>query len=213
MRLVCISDTHGDHEEVELPAGDVLIHAGDVTGHGTESETRSFFNWMAKQSFDHKICIAGNHDTFMEDEPVATQHLASEANVSLLNASGVQIDGINFWGSPITPRFMHWSFMLDEGAPIEAHWQQMPANTDVLITHGPPYGVLDVVIRDGMPDEAVGCHALLNRISEVKPKLHLFGHIHEGFGSKQVDSVLHRNISTMNRHYQIANEPQVIELS
>lgn len=213
MRLVCISDTHGDHEHVNLPVGDVLIHAGDVTGHGTEAETRSFFNWMSAQSFKHKICIAGNHDAFMEDEPETTREIADNAGVSLLNASGVEIDGVRFWGSPITPRFMHWSFMLDEGAPIEEHWQQMPLNTDVLITHGPPYGVLDVVIREDMPDEAVGCHALLHRIGEVKPKLHLFGHIHEGFGSKQVDDVLHRNISTMNRHYQIANDPQVIDLT
>ena len=213
MRLVCISDTHGDHESVSLPAGDVLIHAGDVTGHGTENETRSFFQWMSKQSFKHKICIAGNHDTFMEDDPVTTAQLAIDSGVSLLNASGVEINGVHFWGSPITPRFMHWSFMLDEGAPIEEHWNQIPLNTDVLITHGPPFGVLDVVIREDMPDEAVGCRALLQRISVVKPRLHLFGHIHEGFGSRQVNDVLHRNISTMNRHYQIVNDPQVIDLT
>lgn len=213
MRLVCISDTHGDHEKVTLPSGDLLIHAGDVTGHGTEAETRGFFDWFKSQPFEYKICIAGNHDTFMEQEPEMSRQMADDAGVILLNDSGVDINGFSFWGSPITPRFMDWAFMADAGADIETHWNQIPTNTDVLVTHGPPYGILDEVVREGMEKEHVGCPSLLSRIALVKPQIHVFGHIHEGHGSELINGVLYRNVSTMNRHYQIANDVQVIDLN
>ena len=213
LKLVCISDTHGDHEKVPLPSsGDVLIHSGDLTGHGTEEETLAFFQWFGMQTFEHKICVAGNHDTFMEQDPIASQQMADNAGVVLLNDTGCLVDGVSIWGSPITPRFFHWSFMRDPGADIEAHWNLIPSNTDVLITHGPAYGILDQVDRENGDKEHTGCPSLLEKIQEIKPKFHVFGHIHEDYGRVEIGSVSHCNVSTMNKYYQICNEAQVLQL-
>lgn len=211
MKLVCISDTHGDHEKVTLPSGDVLIHAGDLTGHGTEEETQAFFRWFGRQAFDYKICVAGNHDTFVEQDPIACQQMADSVGVVFLNDTGCSIDGVSFWGSPITPRFFHWSFMRDPGADIEAHWDLIPTDTDVLITHGPAYGILDQVDRENGDKEHTGCPSLLKKIQLVKPQFHVFGHIHEDYGRVEEEGVSHCNVSTMNKQYQIQNEVQVLE--
>ena len=123
MRLVCISDTHGDHELVTLPEGDVLIHAGDISAHGTADGTRKFIDWFGRQAFKHHIFIAGNHDAFCESDPQQTQQWSKDAGVTWLNDSGCVIEDTSFWGSPITPRFLHWSFMRDPGEDIEKHWK------------------------------------------------------------------------------------------
>ncbi|MFK7852578.1 MAG: metallophosphatase domain-containing protein [Granulosicoccus sp.] len=212
MRLVCISDTHGDHEQLELPPGDVLIHAGDLTAHGKREETQAVMRWLGAQKFAHKLCVAGNHDDFMEDDPESTANYASESGVVLLSDSGISIDGVSFWGSPITPRFLDWSFMRDPGAPIEAHWDLIPDSTDVLITHGPPYGILDEVIRKDGGLEHAGCPSLLKTVRSIAPSFHLFGHIHEGRGRFGENNVSFCNISTMNEHYQITHPPVVIDI-
>ncbi len=213
MKLVCISDTHGDHEQVVLPAGDVLIHAGDLTGHGTRAETQAFMEWFGRQDFAHKLCVAGNHDTFMESDPVLAAEFARDNGVCLLNDSGCRVGGLNFWGSPITPRFLDWSFMRDPGAPIEAHWNLIPEDTDVLITHGPPHGILDQVLREDEQYEHTGCPSLLERIREISPLVHLFGHIHEARGRVDADNLSYINVATMNKGYCIEHEPVSIELS
>ncbi|MFK7994966.1 MAG: metallophosphatase domain-containing protein [Granulosicoccus sp.] len=212
MKLVCISDTHGDHEGLELPDGDVLIHAGDLSAHGRRSETLDFMKWLGSRGFDNTLCIAGNHDTFMEEEPLATQQFAEDNGVLLLNDSGCQLGGLQFWGSPITPRFLHWSFMRDAGEDIEAHWNQIPLNTDVLITHGPPYDIMDQVRRSDGQFEKTGCPSLLERVKLVSPSVHIFGHIHEGRGTHSEDGITFHNVSTMNEFYQRTYLPVVIEL-
>ncbi len=212
MKLVCISDTHGDHRKQPLPNGDVLIHAGDITGHGTEQETIDFFQWLGSRPFEHKLCIAGNHDSFMEENPAVGAQIAEDNGVTLLNDSGCTINGVSFWGSPITPRFLHWNFMRDPGAPIEAHWNLIPDNTDVLITHGPPIEIMDIVERDDGVRVHTGCPSLLQRINAIKPKYHIFGHIHEGYGRVDIDGVAYCNVSSMDKGYVIANDAHVIEL-
>jgi len=212
VRLVCISDTHGDHEQIELPAGDVLIHAGDLTAHGKQEETHSFMRWLGAQDYRYKLCVAGNHDTFMEDDAQAAAQFALDSNVVLLNDSGLTIDDVSFWGSPITPRFMNWSFMRDPGAAIEAHWNLIPDTTDVLITHGPPYGILDKVIRSDGELEHVGCDSLLSRVRAIAPTFHLFGHIHEGRGRVDENGICFCNVSTMDERYRIRHLPVVIDV-
>lgn len=213
MKLVCISDTHGDHEQLVLPAGDVLIHAGDLTAHGTQLETLAFMRWFGQQDFAHKVCVAGNHDTFMESEPALAAEFARENGVCLLNDSGCRIGQLTLWGSPITPRFLNWSFMRDPGESIEAHWNLIPKDTDVLITHGPPHGILDEVIREDKEFEHTGCPSLLARIREVSPLVHLFGHIHEARGRVDADKLSYINVATMNKGYRIEHEPVSIELT
>jgi len=212
LKFVCISDTHGDHEKVSLPPGDVLIHAGDLTGHGSKEETEAFFSWFGMQSFKHKICVAGNHDTYVERDPVACQKMANDAGVTFLSDSGCNIEGVSIWGSPITPRFWNWSFMRDPGDDIEAHWNLIPADTDVLITHGPAYGILDLVDREGGASVHTGCPSLLKTIGIVQPTFHVFGHIHEAFGMEKHGDVSYCNVSTMNKHYEISNAPVVLQL-
>lgn len=212
MKLVCISDTHGDHAGVTLPRGDVLVHAGDVTAHGTQADLVRFLDWFGATGFAHRICIAGNHDRVAEVDRAGARRLAATRGVHWLDDSGVTLDGVRFWGSPITPRFHDWSFMRDPGPDIERHWSMIPEDTRVLVTHGPPGGLLDEVDRPLGASEHAGCPSLLARVGVVRPEVHVFGHIHEGYGSVERDGVRYVNASTMNNAYRIANAPVTIEL-
>jgi len=190
VKIVCISDTHGDHTQVSLPHGDVLIHAGDITAYGTREDYLRFLDWFADQPMKHKIFIAGNHDTFLESDPEAAAAAASSKNVVYLNDSGVTVDGVKIWGSPITPQFHDWSFMRAAGEEIERHWSLIPADTH----------------------EHTGCPSLAAKISEIKPAYHVFGHIHEAYGESIVHQTTHLNVSTMNMSYKIQNAPVVINI-
>ncbi len=212
MKLICISDTHGDHIEVQLPDGDVLLHAGDITGHGTKADYSDFLDWFAAQPHEHKVFIAGNHDTFLEEQPDTALQMATDAGVHYLNDSGIEIDGIRFWGCPITPRFFTWAFMRDPGKDIEKHWDLIPQGTDVLVTHGPPLGILDEVQRTPEATEPTGSDSLLDRILNIKPQYHIFGHIHECYGRASFMQVEFANVSTMNRFYKIENEAVVLDV-
>ncbi len=209
MKVVCISDTHGDHDVVQLPQGDVLVHAGDITAHGHEADLQAFLSWFSAQPFEHKIFIAGNHDTFLEQAPQRSAELSQDAGVHYLNDSGVVISGVHFWGSPITPRFFDWSFMRDPGDDIEKHWRMIPDSTDILITHGPIWGVLDLVERSADLSENTGCKSLAKVVERVRPQFHVFGHIHECYGQIQKNETHHINASTMNNSYRVENAPIV----
>lgn len=213
MKLVYISDTHGDHERLQLPAGDVLIHAGDLTGHGTQTETEAFLQWFGAQAHTTKICVAGNHDTFIEQNPEQARQFAEQADVVMLNDSGITLKNVSFRGSPITPRFFDWSFMRDPGAPIQAHWNLIPDFVNVLITHGPPFGILNQVHRSSSVIEHTDCPSLLARVQCVKPSLHLFGHIHEGDEYVERDGVAYHNVSSMNEHYQMTHNAVTIDIN
>jgi Icc-related predicted phosphoesterase len=138
--------------------------------------------------------------------------MADNAGVVLLNDSGCNVGGVSIWGSPITPRFLHWSFMRDPGNDIETHWNLIPVDTDVLITHGPAYGILDEVHREGGEKVHTGGPSLRKRIQIVKPRFHLFGHIHEDYGRVENEDVSHYNVSTMNNQYEISNKAVVLQL-
>ncbi len=213
MKLVCLSDTHGDHHQVEVPHGDVLVHAGDVTAHGTEQDFLDFLDWFDAFPHPNKLFVAGNHDRFLEQLPDRALEHVSDRSVIWLNDSGITIDGIKFWGSPITLRFHNWSFMRDPGDDIATHWEQIPDNTDVLITHGPPHGILDLVRRQDGSEEQTGCPQLLEVILKMQPNVHIFGHIHEEYGVSSKSGIEFLNVSTMNQSYRIANSPVVYNLS
>ena len=213
MKLVCISDTHGDHEQVSLPDGDVLIHAGDITGHGTEKDFLDFLTWINSQPHAHKLFVAGNHDRYLEDSMQAAKAHVENTDIIWLNDSGVCLAGVNFWGSPITLRFHDWAFMRNPGDDIGKHWAEIPKDTDVLITHGPPHGILDHVKRLDGSEEQTGCPQLLDVVLNLQPKLHVFGHIHEEYGVIKREGIEFLNVSTMNQSYRIANAPVVYELS
>lgn len=208
MRLVLISDTHGLHGQVKLPDGDVLIHAGDCLNHGTKaSELTSFASWFKDQPHKHKLAIAGNHDFFFEQYRAECE-AALGPSVTYLEDSGTTIDGLHFWGSPVQPRFFDWAFNRDRGFAINQHWRMIPDDTDVLVTHGPP----DMLLDQCPNGRHVGCTDLLARILKVKPKLHVFGHIHHSYGEKYFHGTRYVNASQCNEKYRITNDPIVVDL-
>ena len=211
VKIVCISDTHGEHGLVSLPDGDVLVHAGDITAHGTQEDFISFVEWFSSHPHKHKIFIGGNHDTYLEEQPEKVLAVAESHGLIYLNDTGIIIDDVQFWGSPITPRFFDWSFMRDD-ADIHEHWALIPESTTMLITHGPVWGVLDEVERSESTTEHTGCKSLAERLKVVQPAYHVFGHIHEGYGSWKSGKTRYLNVSTMNKYYRIQNDPVTVNL-
>ena len=214
MRIVMIADTHGDYENVSIADGDVFVFAGDIsiwdlTG---VSNPRKFNDWIVKLPHKHKIVIAGNHDKWLFQTDMARK-LELLYNCIYLENSSVDIDGLKFYGSPITPSFNDWFFMADRGENIKKYWDAIPNNTDVLITHGPPMGILDIVPRGGyMFQDHQGCQDLYNRVQILKPKLHIFGHIHENYGMQIDHGIKFVNCSVKDDQYELVNQSFVIDI-
>jgi Icc-related predicted phosphoesterase len=182
MRLVLLSDTHMQHDALKLPACDVLIHAGDFTRHGSREDVEAFLRWFSRQEAREKVLVAGNHDMLYEEAPDLARALTREAGIHYLCDEEARIAGLRIWGSPITPRFGDWAFNRDRGPDIAAHWKLIPEGLDVLITHGPPYGLGDKTWYGA----SAGCEDLLARVRQVQPRLHVFGHIHESHGESSL---------------------------
>lgn len=172
MKIVALSDTH------VVPRCDLLIHAGDFSGRGRVEDTVDFLQWFERQPAKHRVLIAGNHDLFAEAHAAEFSRMLRAYEIAHLHDSGIEIDGLKIWGSPYTPKFFDWAFMRERGEAIRAHWDLIPEDTDILITHGPPLGRGDRNDKG----EFCGCADLLKRVEVVKPRLHIFGHIHEGRG-------------------------------
>ena len=215
MRIVCISDTHERHAQVEVPPGDILIHGGDFTMVGRLERVKQFSDWLESVredgGFRHVIVIAGNHDLCFDPRNFSYIPGVSTllGNATYLDDSGCQPEGLKIWGSPISPQFLEWAFMRQPGEDIRRHWNMIPEDTDVLITHTPPLGILD---QPTPQSPGVGCADLLEKVKEVRPKLHVFGHIHGGYGIKKIDGTVYVNASLLDEAYKVANEPVVVEL-
>ncbi len=208
LRIVAISDTHLRHGALALPDGDVLVHGGDMTGRGLLPEIHQVADWLADLPHRHKVVVAGNHDWAFQREPDAARRLMAEAGVHYLEDSGVTLDGVHFWGSPWQPEFMAWAFNLPRGAPLAERWALIPADTDVLITHGPPRGHGDRC-WDGRHE---GCDDLLEAVRRVQPQLHVFGHIHEGYGTTTLGPTTLANAASLDVRYRPVNPPLVFDV-
>jgi len=226
MKMVCISDTHCQLNKVKLPDGDILVHAGDALSRGTLSEFTNFLNKMEKlanNKYKHVIYVPGNHDIITElNEDLAKKECASR-NIIYLNNSEVSIEGIKFYGSGITPRFHNWAWNRDSGSSgtsyrkenpnyksIDPYWDAIPEDTDVLITHGPPKGVLDISVYDG---KECGCNYLWHRVQQVEPTFHIFGHIHEWGGQKvTLRNTTFINASVCTEQYKPLNNVLVVDV-
>ncbi len=208
VRIVCISDTHGHHAKLSVPNGDILIHAGDFMAFGdTPKEIVDFSHWLGKQPHRHKVVIAGNHDLMFERHPGAARGLLD--NVIYLENSGAELMGLKFWGSPVQPEFNNWAFNVARGAAIRRYWQMIPKGTDVLVTHRPPFGVLD----QSHPSTAhLGCEELAKAVEQIRPALNVFGHIHGGHGQVTANGTRFVNASVVNETYHTIHDPQVIEI-
>lgn len=238
MRITHISDTHNKHNQLngKLPGGDLLIHSGDISSIGRESEVERFIKWFnGIDNYTNKVFIAGNHDLSFDSEILfrnKSEHfdrvqydgLASvgkpqwldillnselNQNVFYLEDSFVELDGIKIWGSPISPSFGYgWAFNKDRGNEIAEVWNKIPKDSDIVITHGPIYGYRDKTYRTY---ENVGCADLLHKLNEVKPHLHFSGHIHEDYGYAPIQygdwSGYAFNGCTCSLSYEAVNKP------
>jgi len=186
MRVICLSDTHGYHKRLTIPDGDLLIHCGDFSMRATSPQVSEFARWFASLPHRHKIIVAGNHDMACEQGPFDVKKVFAPAYY--LDHEEVVIEGLKIFGSPYTPAIYNpspWFFDYQrKSTQAKELWDDIPKKTDLLITHGPPKGILDLVKEPHIgEDPNVGDIHLLRRVMEVKPKVHVFGHIHEGFGS------------------------------
>jgi len=189
--IVCISDTHELHREVDMPNGDILIHAGDFTMFSKSPAAIHDFNeWLAELPHQHKIVIPGNHEFFLEAEP-SKRRLISDATV-LINES-IEVMGLKIWGSPITVS-AGGAFGMSSSVDRKKLYSQIPDDVDILITHGPPRGILDC--SPGAVDHA-GCPELSNVVTRLGPKLHIFGHIHGAHGIVSTERTLFVNAALL----------------
>lgn len=222
MKGVFLADSHTFHMNVDVPDGDILFHSGDLTMSGTLNELIDFRDWFVKLPHTHKVVIAGNHDRLLMTKPEIGNKMFTDCHY--LNNSGIEIEGRNIWGSPMTPSF---SRMRDGLAFYEKAekmmWNDIPENLDVLLTHGPPWGILDEVWDNDWDNmsrhkENVGDKILLSKVIEKKPKIHSFGHVHEEYGvfeksrNPPYDKTLFINSSVVDEHYNVVNEPIVTHI-
>jgi len=215
MKIMFLSDTHGRHLEItelygELPYVDIIVHSGDCTRYGEFEETDLFMNWFSKQNAKHKVLVAGNHDFVLQQMDRRNWLLASNYGVTYLEDSFINIDGLGIYGSPWSPVFGMWAFMKHRNAELDEVWQKVPTDgsVDLLVTHSPRYGRFDVSVRGNYN---VGCEMLANRINDIHPKVHVFGHIHECGGMIKeetevpVKGMVSLNASLLNIRYVLAN--------
>jgi len=202
MRIVAVADTHLFHDDLEVPEGDVFVHAGDLCRGGDLDELEVAADWIAGLPHRHKIVVAGNHDWSFVHEAARARALLGD--IHYLQDGEVTLDGVRFWGSPWQPTYHDWAFNLPRGEPIAAVWRKIPRGIDVLVTHGPPEGIGDRSPVGGR----TGCADLLRRIAEVTPRLHLFGHIHQDGGVWREGSTVHANVTT----WECERQPTVIDL-
>lgn len=210
-KIVCLSDTHNCNEQIAVPDGDILIHAGDATVRGTQYEVEEFLIWFSSLPHKYKIFVAGNHDWLFENDNRFARLLVANFNIKYLQDSSVEIEGFKIYGSPWQPRFYDWAFNLMSGAEIAEKWKLIPDETDILITHGPPHGILDEVRRKFFV-ENTGCEELRKKVEEIRPKLHIFGHIHCGYGQTEKFGVKFVNASNCDESYEPTQSPIVIDL-
>lgn len=203
MRLVLISDTHGLHGTLDVPDGDVLIHAGDFTLNGTVEEVVEFNHFLEGLPHGEKIVIAGNHDFCLQEDRRAAEKYLKGA--TYLEDSACTVDGVKFWGSPWQPWFMDMAFNLNDSNDLLQKWSHIPHDTDVLITHTPPGQILDLTSLG----ERVGCRELAKQVALVEPRLHVFGHIHEAYGVLNRGKTKYVNACTCSLQY-IPNQPAIV---
>lgn len=208
MKIALISDTHGKHGYIDVPVADMIIHAGDISPNGRKDQIADFFYWFERLPHKHKICIAGNHDWLAERDTELFRSMVP-ANVIYLEDSGVTIEGLNIWGTPVQPEFRNWAFNRQRGTELKEHWDMIPKNTNILITHGAPWGIGDRC-DNGF---CAGCSDLTDKTEDLEQlKLHVFGHIHEGYGHEEKWGIKFVNASVLDVRYRPVNPPIVVEL-
>lgn len=193
IRIVAMADTHLAHEGLVVPDGDVLVHAGDMLQHGSLDELARAADFLRALPHRSKIIVPGNHEVCLERQPAEARALLD--GFVYLEDEAATVEGLVFYGSPWQPKFRIWAFGATRGAELASKWAKIPDRLDVLVTHGPPFGFGDrIVWKD--KERRVGCADLLARVREVKPRLHLFGHIHQDPGRWDSEGTTFANVTT-----------------
>jgi len=214
MDITFISDTHGLHRKVKIEPCDILVHSGDFMGGNSLWEFEDFLRWLKDQPAKDKVLIAGNHDRCLEETNGFCRQRIQDIvpSATYLEDSGATINGLKFWGSPVTPRFYNWAFNRDRGPEINRHWDMIPSGIDIIVTHGPPFGILD--LANDWANDHLGCEDLFHAVDRVEPKIHCFGHIH-GSGGKSIvanNGTLFINAAIVDEDYKPVNKPIVITI-
>ena len=218
MRITFISDTHNKHNQVNsnLPGGDLIIHSGDMSSMGYKQEIQQFLKWFnGLDNYTNKIFIAGNHDWGFQNDPEMCQEQLEFYNKVTYLQDNLKVIGednetaVKVYGSPWQPEFYNWAFNLPRmGWELEVKWNDIPMDTEILITHGPAWGHLDTVVGQSIN---LGCELLADRIKVVKPKIHVCGHIHSGYGYKFVDGTHYFNAAVLGEDYVFTQKPMTVE--
>jgi Icc-related predicted phosphoesterase len=204
--IVLISDTHELHREVEVPAADLLIHAGDFTMFSKSTAAILDFNkWLGELPHTWRILTAGNHEFFLEADPSKRRMIS---NATLLINESVEIMGLKIWGSPMTPLYGGAFGRSSEQDRVKVY-SNIPDDIDILITHGPPYGILDQAPDS---DSHAGCHQLLAAVRRIKPMLHVFGHVHGAYGTLSTPDTLFVNAPLPGQGFRLSNPPHAFKL-
>jgi predicted phosphohydrolase len=220
MRVVALSDTHTMHEKIQVPDGDLLIYAGDSLSSGGKAEFMRFRDWWMALPHKRKVLIAGNHDWFFEHEPALVHDLLPGTSYLCDSGGTLSPEEINIWGSPYTPEFCNWAFNVTRGLLYAKHWRKIPQGLDILITHGPPLGILDQK-NPRHPDSRdvyvqsvhLGDEELARAVQETRPKHHIFGHIHGSGGlSLTIGETTYHNAAIVDEAYRPAHQPIVFEV-
>jgi predicted phosphohydrolase len=207
MRIVAVADTHLFTKDYAVPDGDVFVHAGDLCRGGWMKELERAAPWIRSLPHRHKIVVAGNHDwTFARpSEREASRAMIEAAGATYLEDAETTIDGVRVYGSPWQPAFNDWAFNLPRGRALAEVWAKIPEGLDVLITHGPPAGFGDAT----SVERREGCADLLARVKIAKPRVHLFGHIHEDGGAWTEGATTFVNCTT----WECERAPTVIDIT
>jgi Icc-related predicted phosphoesterase len=217
MKIVSLSDVHTKWQNIKVPPCDLLISAGDYSFKGQEYVVRGFHAWLREQPAKHIISVQGNHEVWVEQNFLEAKAAAQEEcpGVHFMEEGLVEIDGFKIWCSSVTPSHGRgWSWNRERGEAIKAHWDRIPKGTNILITHGPAFGVLDEVHEQfamGIAHMHVGCEELAKAIKRVKPDLHFHGHIHSGYGQHHADGLSSYNSSICDEMYLPINLPHVVD--
>jgi len=225
MKITILSDTHTKHRycENDLPGGDLLIHAGDFMNSGYNPiEAMEFFEWFDEiDNYDFKVFIAGNHDRWMQDKTEESKGiLTGYKTIDYLQDDWMTVGDSDphdpnvktakIYGSPWQPEFYNWAFNLPRnGDELKSKWDMIHEDTDILITHGPAWGFLDDV--EGNRNVHLGCELLAERIKQIKPKIHICGHIHSGYGHYYDGHTHYFNASVLNERYSYSHLPWNID--
>lgn len=207
LKLVLLSDTHELHREVDVPAGDILIHAGDFTMFSKSMKAIEDFNdWLGELPHRHKIIVPGNHEFFLEADASRRSLLS---NATILINEGIDVHGLRLWGTPVTPLYGS-AFGLSSPEDRKRLCGQIPEDTDILISHGPPFGILDSAPDSGLH---AGCRELADAVTRLRPKLHVFGHVHGAYGMFQTEHTTFVNASLLGFHGGLDNSPLVFRMA